>query len=175
MITAPMTGVSDKNVQPTGFEGLTESDAMGQLYPFPAIRVVRIARDTDKKIGDFQLTAEVAKQLDEDRSAYSLQTVSIPTRFMSGCSSWRRPRIQLPGLWCSARSISHAGGMQFSTASRRRRSTRTQRRIRSGEPATVGSPGWRDWKRSAGHRSFKVRLPESFSSIRRFEHSTHAA
>ena len=80
MITAPMTGVSDKNVQPTGFEGLTESDAMGQLYPFPAIRVVRIARDTDKKIGDFQLTAEVAKQLDEDHVGVLIANCEHPDK-----------------------------------------------------------------------------------------------
>ncbi len=39
MMTAPITGMSDTNVQPTGLEGFTELDAMGQLYPFPAIRV----------------------------------------------------------------------------------------------------------------------------------------
>ncbi len=80
MITAPMTGVSDKNVQPTDFEGSTERDAMGQFYPFPAIRVIRIARDTDKKIGDFQLTAEVAKQLDDDQVGVLIANCEHPDK-----------------------------------------------------------------------------------------------
>jgi hypothetical protein len=45
-----------------------ESDAMAEVYPFPAIRVARIARDSEKTISDFQLTAESAQQLDEDQA-----------------------------------------------------------------------------------------------------------
>jgi len=36
------------------------------IYPFPAIRVSRIIRDTGKAIGDFRLTGEIAEQLDHD-------------------------------------------------------------------------------------------------------------
>ena len=60
MNASPIAEVSDKNVQPT-------ETSMTDLYPFAAIRVIRIARDTNKKIGDIQLTAEVAQQLDEDQ------------------------------------------------------------------------------------------------------------
>ncbi len=72
--------VSDRNVQPTSFDGFTELDPMAQLYPFPAIRVTRIARDTDKKIGDFQLTAEVARQLDEDQVGVLIANCETPDR-----------------------------------------------------------------------------------------------
>ena len=53
---------------------------MAELYPFPAIRVSRIARDTDKKIGDFQLTAEVAQQLDEDQTGVLIANFGHPDR-----------------------------------------------------------------------------------------------
>ncbi|GDX93685.1 hypothetical protein LBMAG46_36950 [Planctomycetia bacterium] len=43
----------------------TVSDEQSMLgnYPYPAIRVSRIVRETNRKIGDFQLTAETAAQL----------------------------------------------------------------------------------------------------------------
>ncbi|MFM7165477.1 MAG: hypothetical protein ACKO3T_09540 [Planctomycetaceae bacterium] len=43
----------------------TVSDEQSGLgnYPYPAIRVSRIVRETNRKIGDFQLTAETAAQL----------------------------------------------------------------------------------------------------------------
>ena len=53
---------------------------MGSLYPFPAIRVVRIARDTDKKIGDFQLTADMAKQLDENQAGVLIANCEHPDK-----------------------------------------------------------------------------------------------
>jgi len=53
---------------------------MAQLYPFPAIRVTRIARDTDKKIGDFQLAADVARQLDEDQVGVLIANCETPDR-----------------------------------------------------------------------------------------------
>jgi hypothetical protein len=46
-----------------------ESKLVTELYPFPAIRVARIARDTEKTIADFQLTSETATELDRDRAA----------------------------------------------------------------------------------------------------------
>ncbi len=45
---------------------LTSTD-QSDVYPFPAIRVKRIIRDTGKTIGDFRLTAETAEQLDQDQ------------------------------------------------------------------------------------------------------------
>ena len=53
---------------------------MAQLYPFAAIRVARIARDTDKKIGEFQLTADVARQLDEDQVGVLIANCETPDR-----------------------------------------------------------------------------------------------
>ena len=38
-------------------------NAFTQNYPYPAIRVSRVVRETNRKIGDFQLTAETAAQL----------------------------------------------------------------------------------------------------------------
>ena len=80
MITAPTASVSDRNVQPTNLDGFTEHDPMAQLYPFAAIRATRIARDTDKKIGDFQLTADVARQLDEDQVGVLIANCETPDR-----------------------------------------------------------------------------------------------
>jgi len=39
---------------------------MNDVYPFPAIRATQIARMSEQKIGDFQLTAEISKQLGTD-------------------------------------------------------------------------------------------------------------
>ncbi|HRA88015.1 MAG TPA: hypothetical protein PK992_08095 [Planctomycetaceae bacterium] len=47
MTSSATASVSDRNVQPTNLDGFTELDLMAQLYPFPAIRVTRIARDTN--------------------------------------------------------------------------------------------------------------------------------
>jgi len=80
MITAPTATVSNTNVQLSGLDIITELDPMAQLYPFPAIRVTRIARDTDKKIGDFQLTADVARQLDEDQVGVLIANCETPDR-----------------------------------------------------------------------------------------------
>jgi hypothetical protein len=44
-----------------------ESTDISSIYPFPAIRVSRIIRDTGKVIGDFRLTGEIAEQLDQDQ------------------------------------------------------------------------------------------------------------
>jgi len=80
MTSSATASVSDRNVQPTSLDGFTEHDPMAQLYPFPAIRVTRIARDTDKKIGDFQLTADVARQLDEDQVGVLIANCETPDR-----------------------------------------------------------------------------------------------
>lgn len=80
MTSSAATGVSETNVQPTGSDVFTEQDPMAQLYPFAAIRVTRIARDTDKKIGDFQLTADVARQLDEDEVGVLIANCETPER-----------------------------------------------------------------------------------------------
>jgi len=43
-----------------------ETNVMNDVYPFPAIRATQIARMSEQKIGDFQLTAEISKQLGTD-------------------------------------------------------------------------------------------------------------
>ena len=58
----------------------TELETMAQLYPFPAIRVVRVARDTDKKIGDFRLNAETARELDEDQAGVLVANCEHPDK-----------------------------------------------------------------------------------------------
>lgn len=68
------------NIESTTSGSFTDNDAMAQLYPFPAIRVARIARDTDKKIGDFQLTADMAKQLDEDQAGVLIANCGHPDK-----------------------------------------------------------------------------------------------
>ncbi len=39
-----------------------------ELYPYPAIRAPRIIRESGKRLGDFQLTADVVSQLQEDQT-----------------------------------------------------------------------------------------------------------
>jgi hypothetical protein len=80
MITATAPGMSSTNVESTLSGSFTEHDMMRQLYPFPVIRVVRIARDTDKKIGDFQLTADAARQLDEDQAGVLIANCEHPDK-----------------------------------------------------------------------------------------------
>ncbi len=80
MTLSATASVADTNVHPTSHDTFAEQDPMAQLYPFAAIRVTRIARDTDKKIGDFQLTADVARQLDEDQVGVLIANCEHPDR-----------------------------------------------------------------------------------------------
>jgi hypothetical protein len=80
MITASISSLSDMNVETTTAGNTLDHDAMAQLYPYPAIRVARIARDSDRKIGDFQLTADVARQLDEDQVGVLIANCGHPDR-----------------------------------------------------------------------------------------------
>ena len=50
----------------TTFSESLKDLSLKQIYPYAAIRVARIARDTDRKIADFQLTAQAAQELDQD-------------------------------------------------------------------------------------------------------------
>ncbi len=80
MIAEPFTSTLDMNDQSITLDGSAERDFMAELYPYPAIRVARIARDSDRKIGDFQLTAETARQIDEDQVGVLLANCGHPDR-----------------------------------------------------------------------------------------------
>jgi hypothetical protein len=80
MITASISGLSDMNVETASLGNTLDHDAMAQLYPYPAIRVVRIARDSDRMIGDFQLTADVARELDEDQAGVLIANCGHPDK-----------------------------------------------------------------------------------------------
>jgi hypothetical protein len=80
MITASISSLSDMNVETASSGNSLDQDAMAQLYPYPAIRVARIARDSDRKIGDFQLTADVARQLDEDQVGVLIANCGHPDK-----------------------------------------------------------------------------------------------
>jgi len=80
MVATPIESVLEMDAQASMPSSSAEIDVMTQLYPFAAIRVVRIARDTDKTIGDFKLTAETAKQLDEDQAGVLIANCGHPDK-----------------------------------------------------------------------------------------------
>lgn len=97
MITATTACLTSTNVESNTSGSFTEHDAMAQLYPFPAIRVTRIARDTDRKIGDFQLTAEMVRQLDEDQAGVLIANCGDPDRIHE--KVLRLAETQYPAPW----------------------------------------------------------------------------
>ncbi len=80
MSTTSFAGMSNWNLQATASADATGPNNMAELYPFPAIRVARIARDTERKIGDFQLTADTATELDEDQAGVLIANCGHPDR-----------------------------------------------------------------------------------------------
>ena len=80
MSTTSFAGMSNWNLQATASADATGPNNMAELYPFPAIRVARIARDTERKIGDFQLTADTATELDEDQAGVLIANCGHPDK-----------------------------------------------------------------------------------------------
>ncbi len=80
MVSPAVASMSRNNHDSMRVGHSTEPAAIEQHYPFAAIRVTRIARDNDRKIGDFQLTASVAQQLDEDQIGVLIANCGTPDR-----------------------------------------------------------------------------------------------
>lgn len=80
MLNVSTEATLELTVQISASRSSVEIESMTQLYPFPAIRVARIARDTDRRIGDFQLTADTAKQLDEDQASVLIANCGHPDK-----------------------------------------------------------------------------------------------